>query len=100
MKPTLVYHYDQVTGAFLNTSSEADEDQMEPGTFLVPAYATLLPPPSPPNPKLQQAVFDGDAWSVQDKPATPMIKKNIDGAPQEGMWPRLSIKEALKGGVT
>ena len=100
MKPTLAYHYDAITGAFLNTSTEADEDPMEPGNFLVPAYATLLGPPSPPNPKKQQAVFADDAWSIEDKPVAPMISKNINEAPIDGMWPRISIKEALKGGVT
>jgi hypothetical protein len=85
----IVYHYDQATGAYLNTSSEADEDQMDQ-QFLIPAYATELVPPSPPNPNCSKRC-SLRCTGVRIKPATPMIP-NIDEAPQEGMWPRLSIK--------
>jgi hypothetical protein len=96
----IVYHYDQITGAYLNTSSEADESPLEPGVFLIPAGATKLLPPSPPDPKKQVAVFRDGRWNVEDKPQEPVLKTNLDKAPLEGMWPRMSIKEALKGGVT
>jgi hypothetical protein len=96
----LVYHYDPDTGAFLNTSSAADEDPMEPGHWLIPAHATELLPPSVSDPKKQHAVFADGGWHIEDKPVPPALQKNMDEAPVEGMWPRISIKEALKGGIT
>ncbi len=96
----IVYHYDPVTLAFLNASSEADEDPMEPGNFLIPAHATTELPPSPANPKKQRAVFRGNAWVVELIPVPPPLKTNFDKAPVGSMWPLISIKEALKGGVT
>jgi hypothetical protein len=96
----LVYHFDPETLVYANFASEADEDPLERGKFLLPADSTPLIPPSPPNPKKQHAVFrDGD-WVIEDIPQTPTLKKNLKEAPKSGMWPRLSIKEALKGGVT
>lgn len=95
----IVYHFDRDTGAFLNTSSEADESPLEPGVFMVPANATELVPPSPSNPKTEHAVFRDDAWIVELKPIAPIITTNITNAPT-GMFPNISIKEALKGGVT
>jgi hypothetical protein len=95
----IVYHFHPETGAFLNTSSEADPSPLEPGVFLIPANATAKLPPSPANPKKQQAVFRDDTWSIEDIPVPPALKTNMEGAPV-GMWPRLGIKEALKGGVT
>jgi hypothetical protein len=95
----IVYHYDPDTGAYLNWSSEADEDQLQPGNFLIPAYATPIVPPSPGNPKTQHAVFTAGAWHVEDKPIPPSITTNVEQAPV-GMFHNISIKEALKGGVT
>lgn len=95
----LVYHYDPETLAYANFSSEADEDPVERGRFLLPAHSTPKVPPSPPNPKKQWAVFRENEWVVEDIPVEPALQKNIAEAP-EGLWPRTSIKEALKGGVT
>ena len=96
----LAYHYDPDTGIFLNTSSEADEDPLEEGNFLFPAHSTGEIPPSPSDPKKQRAVFRDGGWIVELIPVPPPLKTNLAKAPEEGMWPRLSIKEALKGGVT
>ena len=96
----IVYHYHPDTGAFLNTSSAADPDPLEPGHFLIPANATEIVPPSVPDPKRQQQIFREGVWVVEAIPAPPALKKNMDEAPLDGMWPRMGIKEALKGGVT
>lgn len=96
----IVYHYDPDTHVYLNTSSAADPDPLDPGKWLIPANATQLIPPPPPNPKTQQAVFQGSKWEVEDIPVPPALHANISNAPVGGIWPRISIKEALKGGVT
>ncbi|VTU36987.1 hypothetical protein [Variovorax sp. PBL-E5] len=41
----LVHHYSPSTGAYLGTG-RADECQLEPGVFHVPAYATVITPPT------------------------------------------------------
>lgn len=38
-----IYHYDPSTSAYL-WASDADEDQMSPGSYLVPAFATTIRP--------------------------------------------------------
>lgn len=40
-----VHHYDSVTGEYLE-SVDAQESPLEPGVFLVPAYATQQAPPA------------------------------------------------------
>jgi hypothetical protein len=61
-----VFHYHPDTGALLGPGL-ADASPMEPGTFLVPAYATELEPPDV-GPG-QVAVFRDGAWSVEPEPA-------------------------------
>ncbi|UIJ36901.1 hypothetical protein LWC08_09125 [Desulfobaculum bizertense] len=39
-----IYHYDPETGALIGTGT-AEANPMEPGQFLVPAYATTVAPP-------------------------------------------------------
>jgi hypothetical protein len=96
----IVYNYHPDTGVFLNTSTEADPDPLDPGNWLIPANATPLVPPSPPDPKKQHAVFRDEAWLVENIPLPPAIHANYKEAPVDGLWPHISIKEALKGGVT
>jgi len=96
----IVYHYDPDTRVYTNTSSEADEDPMEPGRFLIPANATTEVPPFVGDPKKKHAVYRDGAWTVELIPVPPALAGNLKAAPEVGMWPRLSIKEALKGGVT
>jgi hypothetical protein len=96
----IVYHYDSLSGVYLNTASEAEPDPMDPGKWLIPANSTPLVPPSPPDPKLKQAVFRNGDWLIEPIPADPPLRENLEHAPEGGMWPRMSIKEALKGGVT
>jgi hypothetical protein len=96
----LVYHYNADTGVYLNTSSEADEDPMQPGHFLIPANATERLPPSPPDPKKQRAVFSDGAWTVETIPVPPAINKNMKDAPGDHLFKNMSILEVLKGGVS
>jgi len=95
-----VYHYDPETLVYTNRSSDADEDPMEPGRYLLPANTTLEVPPFVGDPKKKHAVFREGAWVVELIPVPPPLKANLKAAPKGGMWPRGSIKEALKGGVT
>lgn len=60
-----IYNYDANTGEYLS-SSTAEESPLEPGVFLIPAYATELLPPVP---GIGQAVkFISGAWAVVDIP--------------------------------
>lgn len=63
-----VYNYHPTTGVFLG-ATEADESPLEPGVFLVPAFATTIVPPTVPSG--QQAVFGGNSWSLQPVPEPP-----------------------------
>ena len=95
----IVYNYHPDTGAYLNTSTPADPDPLQPGEWLIPANATPLVPPNVGDAKTRQAVFRDGAWSVETIPVPPAIHANYEQAPG-GLWPRMSIKEALKGGVS
>lgn len=95
----IVYHYDPDTGIYLNTSSDADPDPLEPGKWLIPANATPKVPPNITDFKTKRQVFRDDAWTVETIPLPPAIHANYEKAPA-GLWPRMSIIEALKGGVS
>lgn len=60
-----IYHYHPENGQFLGTS-EADESPLEPGVFLVPAYATADAPPSVE--EGHRAVWNNGSWSVEPIP--------------------------------
>ena len=61
-----IYHYDQTTREYIG-QGEATPDPMEPGRWLIPAWATTIEPPE------QRAgmvrVFDGSAWAYEPMPA-------------------------------
>lgn len=59
---TTIYNYEQNTGMFLS-SSEAIEDPLNPGEFIIPANATLIAPPVPGS--RQTAVWVEDSWVLQ-----------------------------------
>lgn len=59
-----IFHFDPTTGEYLGTSA-ADESPLEPGIYLIPAYATEDEPPAVA--AGQRAVFDG-AWRVEAIP--------------------------------
>lgn len=58
-----IYNYDRQTGAYLGPS-DADESPMEPGCFMVPAFATKIAPPDVDASKV--AVFNPvkNAWEA------------------------------------
>jgi hypothetical protein len=62
------YNYAPDTGIF-QTESLADESPLEPGVFLIPAYATTIAPPQVTNPEI--AVFKDGEWSVEVLPPPP-----------------------------
>jgi hypothetical protein len=66
-----IYNYHPETGVFVGTSL-ADPSPLEPGVFLIPAYATEVPPPAFGDG--QEAVFNVGAqeWHVVDLP-TPAV---------------------------
>ena len=55
-----VYDYDPATGEFLGEIA-CQESPLEPGTYLMPAHATTLPPPDP-RPGYARCFISG-AWS-------------------------------------
>jgi hypothetical protein len=67
-----IYNYHFETGAFTG-EDDADPDLLEPGNFIIPAYATTKAPPELETG--QRAVFDRarDDWTVDDgPPPTPL----------------------------
>jgi hypothetical protein len=64
-----VFHYDPHTLAY-SGSSPVDFCQIEPGTVLVPAWATVVAPP-PCNTAMHQQFFvpSKDAWEVRALPS-------------------------------
>lgn len=47
---------------------ECQESPLEPGVFLVPGNATLIPPPSD-IPEGKEVVFNGTEWELVDLPS-------------------------------
>jgi hypothetical protein len=62
------YNYAPDTGIF-HAEGLADESPLEPGVFLIPAYATTIKPPKAVLPKV--AVFKDGKWSVETLPPPP-----------------------------
>jgi len=71
----LVYTYNPLTMEFVGTSN-ADEDQLNPGTYLFPAFSTTEKCPEF-NPETHIAYFNVDAnkWLIQDIESEPEVKK-------------------------
>ena len=61
----IIFNYHPETGAYLGRGT-ADESPLEPGVWLIPAYATEVEPPAAPNGEC--AVWAGDAWEVRQIP--------------------------------
>ncbi|NLR73596.1 hypothetical protein [Leeia aquatica] len=53
----VIYQFDPTTGAFI-TESFADASPLEPGVFLIPSFATEVPPPS------KHHVWRNGAWVI------------------------------------
>lgn len=67
-----IFHYHPETGAFVGEGI-ADASPLEPGVWLIPAYATTVHPPEPK--KGKQAVMVNGTWQVlpipQPEPVQP-----------------------------
>lgn len=57
-----IYNYDHSTGCYLSTG-QADISPLEPEEFLIPAHATILPPPEF-DPNTHRCVFTGKTWEL------------------------------------
>lgn len=90
-----IYNYD--ANGFFTGASLADESPLEPGVFLIPAFATELAPPD--FGADQFAVFDGAAWSIHDTPAPNPEPEPGPESAAPGIGPlrqaRLSLLQAL-----
>ena len=63
-----IYNYAPDTSIF-HAEGLADESPLEPGVFLIPAYATTLKPPKATLPEV--AVFKNGTWNVETLPPPP-----------------------------
>lgn len=79
-----VYNYDADTGAYLYASQAPHSPMDEPGTYLVPAHATMVEPPQVA--VGQVAVFRSGAWATaQDH--TGQTFYTADGTPVKILLP-------------
>jgi hypothetical protein len=62
----MLYYFDPATKYYMG-SGQADTDSS--GNQVIPANATTVAPPE--RTENQYAVWDGDAWTVEDKPIPP-----------------------------
>ena len=61
----IAHHYHPDSGLYLGTS-EADESPLEPGVFILPAFATFKNPPDFEEGKI--CVWNGEHWELRDAP--------------------------------
>ena len=81
-----IYHFHPTTGEYLGQSL-ADESPLEPGVFLVPAYATTTPAPADTAGFVRK--FDGTAWGY-----VPVEAPNADPTPDPVLTPE-QIRAAM-----
>lgn len=67
-----IYNYDKFTGFYINESL-ADPNPLEPGNWLVPAYATTIKPP--PFQEGKNIRFDNNNWVYEDIPIQPLVEE-------------------------
>lgn len=95
-----IYNYHAEHGLYLG-ESEADESPLEPGKFLIPAYATTVAPPDE-FPAGAAPFFRGDVWQID---SAPQIDADQDGqadmpagivaSDEPGFWRRMLKKVGL-----
>lgn len=76
----LIYNYHPFTGELLG-SDVADESPREPGKFLIPAYATEVPPPTPVEGQLIRFVDGAWGYSPITAPETPPTEEPVEPEP-------------------
>lgn len=67
-----IFHFDELTGELLG-EGEARPDPMEPGRFLIPAWATTVEPPQAQAGKFR--AFNGSGWEYRD-----IVQESTEGA--------------------
>jgi len=85
-----IYHYIADTGIFY-AEGVADESPLEPGVFLVPAYATTFKPPKATLPEV--AVFRDGTWNIE---ILPEPEPSVELTPQEKLAASGLTVEELK----
>lgn len=73
-----IFNFDPANKAF-TSSGFADESPLDEGGYLIPAFATEIPPPEIPAGKY--AAFDGAAWQLLD--ATGPVPESISETPDQ-----------------
>lgn len=96
-----VYHYHQDTGVFLG-SSDAERSPLEPGVFLIPAYATAAGIPSVP--AGSRAVFRNGAWEIESiptpLPSDPLPEKTAEELAAEALAAKKLLRQQLVDAIT
>lgn len=75
----IAYNYNQ-NGEFIGIE-EAQESPLEPGIFLIPAYATTITPPVVDEGEIQ--VWNGDNWIILKLPQPPASQTQHTSNPKE-----------------
>lgn len=77
----IIYNYSPITKEYLGVSFP-DESPLEPGIFLIPANATITPPPIVPEGSF--AVFENNIWNTRQilietltNPTTPVTDPKV-----------------------
>jgi len=90
-----IYNYAPDTGIF-HVEGLADESPLEPGVFLIPAYATTLKPAKATLPEV--AVFKDGKWSIETLPSPPAEPEpEPEPAPRAPLTP---AEKLTKSGLT
>lgn len=84
-----VYNYHPISGALLSEST-ADESPLEPGVFLIPAYATMEVPPV--CSETQQLIFSGGAWFVEETPQIVPEPETLPAEVKAMVWGRIKAE--------
>lgn len=89
MEAPAIYHYDPMTGLFLG-AAKADPSPLEPGVWLVPAHATLTPPPD--GVASSDLRWDGAAWQGDGEVIREAVAYRIA---KDSIWRRATNEEAI-----
>jgi hypothetical protein len=92
-----IYHYIADTGIFYSEGI-ADESPLEPGVFLIPAYATTFKPPKTTLPNV--AVFRNGTWNVEVLPAPSEPEPIPEPVPPEPPAPLTPAEKLAASGLT
>lgn len=79
-----IYNYDPETNQY-NFSSVADESPLEPGVYLIPAYATEIAPPTAG--ENEAPFWTGSAWE---------IKSTLVSEPAAKVWEEDEVWETIR----